>query len=129
MLFTTAICISRGGLQAAECRKRVLAFLLLFTNAIYYCYLLLLFALGGAGCKRLSVASVYLLYYCYLLLLFTTAICISRGGRQAAECRKSTLALLLPFTAAIYYCYLLLLFTTAIYDCYLRLLFTTAIYY
>ena len=33
LLFTTSICINRGGLQVAECRKSVLVLLLLFTTA------------------------------------------------------------------------------------------------
>ena len=52
----TKTCISRGGLQAAECRKSALALLLLFTTAIYYCYLLLN---QLSGDKRLRVGKVF----------------------------------------------------------------------
>ncbi len=130
-----------------------------FTTAIYYCCLLLLFALIGAGCKWLSVARVYLFYNCYLLLLFNTAIYYSylllnllsgckwlsvgkvfvfQHTSAYVSARQHTSAYVsirqhtsayIPAVGATSALALLLLLTTAFFYCYLLLLFTTAIYY
>ena len=88
----------QGASAASRLQLAELALLLLFTTAIYYCYLhtgrvrewsaLVVAEIKSHSCFTTAI------YYCYLLLLFTAALQVGRvsGGLVVAEIEAHTCA-------------------------------------